>query len=245
MSNTPKATNPAAAEGSHAVVAADTVERRTEDDNLSWKDTLFGSDRSEDVRNVSWGAIFAGIVTFLAIVLLFALATASFGLDGSSTGATIMTILGLVLGLFIGGAVAGALAVRAGFLHGFITWAGSVVAAVVLATMITLGAAGAVGGVLGTVTEGLGQAVQVQPGDAVPTPSQEQLDKAGQSLEQYQEQAKQTAQDAADAAQKGAATGFWGLLLGSLVAALGGVVGSRTVANKDPRPTTGTTRRNR
>lgn len=243
MSNTPKATNPAAADGAHAVVAGGTVERRTDDDNLSWKDTLFGSDRSEDVRNVSWGAIFAGIASFLAIVLLFALATASFGLDGSSTGATIMTILGLVLGLFIGGAVAGALAVRAGFLHGFITWAGSVVAAVVLATMITLGAAGAVGGVLGTVTEGLGQAVQVQPGDTVPTPTQEQLDKAGQTLEQYQEQAKQTAQNVADAAQKGATTGFWGLLLGSLVAALGGLVGSRTVANKDPNITTRTTRR--
>ncbi len=237
MSNTPKADRPVTADGSHAVSDTGTVERHTEDDNLSWKDTMFGSDRSENVRNVSWGAIFAGVVTFLAIVLLFALATASFGLDGSSTGATIMTILGLVLGLFIGGAVAGALSVRAGFIHGFITWAGSVVAAVVLATMIALGAAGAVGGVLGTVTDGLGQAVQVQPGDSVPTPSQEQLDEAGQTLDQYQEQAKEVAQDAADAAQKGATTGFWGLLLGSLVASLGGLLGSRTVANKDPHTT--------
>ena len=242
MNNTPKATRPFTTDGSHVVDDADTVYRDTVDEkNLSWKDTLFGSDRSENVRNVSWGAIFAGVVTFLAIVLLFALATASFGLEGSSTGATIMTILGLVLGLFIGGAVAGALAVRAGFIHGFITWAGSVVAALVLATMITLGAAGAVGGVLGTITEGLGQAVQVQPGDAVPTPSQEELDKAGQTIEQYQEQAEETAQQVADAAQKGATTGFWGLLLGSLVASLGGLVGSRTVANTEPRTTRRTT----
>lgn len=210
MSNTPDSIRPVAGDGSHAVTDTDPIDRGIDDDKLSWKDTLFGSDRAEDVRNVSWGSIFAGIVTFLAIVLLFALATASFGLDGSSTGATIMTIVGLVLGLFVGGAVAGALAVRAGFIHGFITWAGSVVAAVVLATMITLGAANTVGGVLGTVTEGLSQAVQVQPGDTVPTPSQEQLDKADQTLEQYQNQAKQTVQDVADTAQKGATTGFWG-----------------------------------
>lgn len=229
--------------GSHAVGDPDTLETDTVDDNLSWKETLIGSDRSEDVRNVSWGAIFAGVVSFLAIVLLFALATASFGLDGSSTGATIMTLLGLVLGLLVGGAVAGALAVRAGFVHGFLTWAGSVVAAVVLATMITLGAASTVGGVLGTVTDGLAQAVQVQPGDKVPSPSQDQLDKAGQTLQQFQDQAKKTASDAADAAQKGATTGFWGLLLGSLVAALGGLLGSRSVANKDPKRATGITRR--
>lgn len=243
MSNTPKAARPAGnGDGSHALAGTTSNTTAVHDEKLSWKDTLFGSDRSEDVRNVSWGSIFAGVVTFLAIVLLFALATASFGLDGSSTGATIMTILGLVLGLFVGGAVAGALAVRAGFLHGFLAWAGSVVAAVVLATMIALGAIGAVGGVLGTVTEGLGQAVQVQPGDSVPTPTQEQLDKAGQTVEQYQDQAKQTAQDAADATQKGATTGFWGLLLGSLVASIGGLLGSRSVANKDIN-TTGTTRR--
>lgn len=245
MSNTPKATDPTGPDGSHVVAGVGVDHTTDNDDSLSWKETLFGSDRSEDVRNVSWGSVFAGVVTFLAIVLLFALATASFGLDGSSTGATIMTLLGLVLGLFVGGAISGALAVRAGFIHGFLTWAGSVVAAVVLATLIALGAAGAVGGVLGTVTNGLGQAVQVQPGDNVPTPTQEQLDEAGQTLEEYQDKAADVADDAADAAQKGATTGFWGLLLGSLVAALGGLVGSRSVANTDRTATriTRTTRR--
>lgn len=231
MSNTPHSTPPVGADSSHAIAETNTT--AVHDDNLSWKETFVGNDRSENVRNVSWGAIFAGVVTFLAIVFLFALATASFGLDGSSTGATIMTILGLVLGLFVGGAIAGALAVRAGFLHGFLTWAGSVVAAVVLITMIALSAVGTVGGVLGTVTEGLGQAVQVQPGDKVPTPTQEQLDQAGQTIQQYQDQAKQIADDAADAAQKGATTGFWALLIGGLIAAAGGLLGSRSVANKD------------
>lgn len=233
MSNTPKATHPTGPDGSHAVSGVGVDHTNDHDEALSWKETLFGSGRSEDVRNVSWGAVFAGVVSFLAIVLLFALATASFELDGSPTGATIMTILGLVLGLFVGGAIAGALAVRAGFIHGFLTWAGSVVAAVVLATLIALGAAGAVGGVLGTVTNSLIQAVEVQPGDNVPTPTQEQLDEAGKTIDQYRDDAKQVADDAAEAAQKGATTGFWGLLLGSLVAALGGLVGSRSVANKD------------
>lgn len=237
MANAPKQPHVATADGSHAIADTETQTTARNDDGLSWKETIVGGERSENVRNVSWGAIFAGVVTFLAIVLLFALATAAFGLDGSSTGATIMTILGLVLGLFIGGAVAGSLAVRAGFVHGFLTWAGSVVATVVLATMIALGATGAVGGLLGNVTQGLGQAVQVEPGDNLPMPSQEQLDAAGQTLEQYQEQAQEIARNAAEATQTGATNGFWGLLLGSLVASLGGLVGSRTVANKDPDAT--------
>ncbi len=246
MANSPNTPRSTKVDGAHTVGRA-TTERTVEhhDEPLSWKDTMFGSGRSENVRNVSWGAIFAGIVTFLAIVLLFSLAVTSFGLDGSSTGAVVLTIVGIVLGLFLGGAVAGALAVRAGFLHGFVTWAGSVVAAVVLAAMIALGAAGAAGGLLGNVTSGLGQAVQVSPGDSIPTPTQDQLDQAGQTYEEYAAQAEEVAQDVADATQKGAGNAFWGLLLGSLVASLGGLVGSRSVANKQAEidESTGTTRR--
>ncbi len=242
--NTPR--HKTTVDGAHTVEETHSDHSETyRDEPLSWKDTLFGSGRSENVRNVSWGAIFAGIVTFLALVLLFSLAVTAFGLDGSSTGAIVLTIIGIVLGLFLGGAVAGALAVRGGFLHGFVTWAGSVVAIVVLAAMITLGATGAVGGLLGNVTSGLGSAVQVQPGDNVPTPTQEQLDQAGQTYEEYQAQAEEVAADVADATQKGAGHAFWGLLLGSLIAACGGVVGSRSVANKRAEidETAGTARR--
>ncbi len=246
MANSPNTPRSNQVDGAHTVGQPTTDHGDAHrDEPLSWKDTVFGSGRSENVRNVSWGAIFAGIVTFLAIVLLFSLAVTSFGLDGSSTGAIVLTILGIVLGLFLGGAVAGALAVRAGFLHGFVTWAGSVVAAVVLAAMIALGAAGAAGGLLGNVTSGLGQAVQVSPGDSIPTPTQDQLDQAGQTYEEYKAQAEEVAQDVADATQKGAGNAFWGLLLGSLVASLGGLVGSRSVANKQAEidESTGTARR--
>ncbi len=251
MANTSKP-NPNAPRHTSTVDGAHTVgDTRTEhhdthrDEPLSWKDTLFGSGRSENVRNVSWGAIFAGIVTFLALVLLFSLAVTAFGLDGSSTGAIVLTIIGIVLGLFLGGAVAGALAVRGGFLHGFVTWAGSLVAIVVLASMIALGVSGAVGGLLGNVTSGLGSAVQVQPGDNVPMPTQDQLDAAGQTYEEYRAEAEQVAQDAADATQDGAGHAFWGLLLGSLIASLGGLVGSRSVASKQAEidDTAGTRRR--
>lgn len=208
--------------GTHSTdsLAADTT---TQDNSnkLRWKDTLLGNARSGMVSNVSWGSIFAGIVTFLAIVLLFGLLTASLGLDGSGTGAAIVSVIGLLLGLFVGGAVAGTLAVRSGFLHGFLTWAGSLVAAVVLAVILTTSAVGALGGFLGNVSQGLGAAAGDVQLEDVPNMTPEQL-----------EQAEQAAQDAAEATQRGATYGFWGLLLGSLAGSLGGVVGSRSVAGR-------------
>lgn len=203
---------------------------RSED--VSWKENALGGASTRRVQNVSWGAIFAGTAAFLAIVLLFSLLTTATGLAGSGVGASIVSIIGVLLGFFTGGAIAGILAVRGGLVHGFLTWALSLIAAVVLLVLLTLGAAGAVGGVLGSLVDGLGSAVgpsltQVQPSD-VPTPGPQQTQAAQQTLQQ----AQQAAAQAADATQTGAIWGFVGLLIGAIVASLAGLFGSRNVNNR-------------
>lgn len=199
---------------------------------VSWKENVLGDARGGRVQNVSWGAIFAGVVTFLAVVFLFSLLTAAFGLDGSGAGAAVVSIIGVLLGFFAAGGVAGAMAVRGGLLHGFLTWATSVLAAVLLVVILTLGTAGAVGGVLGSVVGGLGAAAgpsisKVQPSD-IPTPTAQQSAQA----QQAGQQAEQTARQAAAATKTGATYGFFGLLLGGIVAALGGLLGSRSVNSR-------------
>ena len=189
--------------------------------DASWKDNVLGNAREGRVHNVSWGAIFAGVVTFLAIIFIFSLLTAAAGLTGSGAGAAVVSIIGVLIAFFGAGGVAGAMAVRGGLIHGFLTWATSILSVVLLLGLLTLGTAGAVGGILGNVVGGLGtQVSQVQPSD-ISNPTAEQT-----------QQAEQAAQDAADAAQTGATYGFFGLLLGGVVSSIGGLLGSRSVHNR-------------
>lgn len=204
--------------------------------DVAWKENVLGDARGGRVQNVSWGAIFAGVVTFLAIVVLFSLLTAAFGLSGSGVGSSIMGIIAVLLGFFGGGWVAGTMGVRGGLVHGFITWATSVLAVIVLVVMLTVSAAGAVGGALGSVIGGLGNAAgpnaeQVDP-SAVPTPSNQDIEKGKNAAQKAADQAKATAEDVADATQKGAVWGFFGLLLGAIIASLGGLLGSRAVNSR-------------
>lgn len=216
--------NAPSTEGSHTVGGSTT--------DVAWKENILGNAREGRVHNVSWGSIFAGVVTFLAIVFLFSLLTAAFGLDGSGTGAAVVSIIGVLLAFFAAGGVAGAMAVRGGLVHGFLTWAAAILASVLLVVLLTLGTAGAVGGVLGSVVGGLGAAAgpsvsQVDPSD-IPNPTAEQSAQA----QRAGEQAQQTAREAADATQTGATYGFFGLLLGGIVASIGGLLGSRSVNNR-------------
>lgn len=223
-------TSSSPARGRAVADGAHTIGDNTAD--VSWKDNALGNARGGRVQNVSWGSIFAGVVTFLAIVFLFSLLTAAFGLDGSGTGAAIVSIIGVLLAFFAAGGVAGSMAVRGGLVHGFLTWATAILATVVLVLLLTLGTAGAVGGVLGSVVGGLGAAAgpsisKVQPSD-VPSPTAEQSAQA----QQVGDQAKQAAAQAADATQTGATYGFFGLLLGGVVASVGGLLGSRSVNSR-------------
>ena len=203
-----------------------------------WRENALGDNRSGRVQNVSWGSIFAGVVTFLAIVLLFSLLSAATGLAGSGVGTAIVGIVGLLLAFFSGGAVAGILSVRSGLIHGFLTWAASLLATVLLLVLLTLGAAGAVGGVLGSLVTGLGSAVgpsltQVDPSD-VPTPGPSQTAAA----EEAGQQAQQAAQAAGDATQTGSIWGFIGLVIGAIIASIGGLLGSRSVNARRTRADT-------
>ena len=220
--------------GAHSVAAGTT--------DVGWNENVLGDARGGRVHNVSWGAIFAGVVTFLAIVFLFSLLTAAFGLDGSGTGAAVFSIIGVLLGFFAAGGVTGAMAVRGGLIHGFLTWAASVLSSVLLVVILTLGTAGAVGGVLGSVVGGLGAAAgpsisKVDP-SSIPNPTDQQKAQA----QQAGQQAQQAGQQAAAATKTGATYGFFGLLLGAVVASVGGLLGSRSVNNRRPTDTRTTAR---
>lgn len=125
----------------------------------------------------SWGAIAGGVVTALAVSVLISLLAAALGLGqvealsanplqgvGAAFGWT--SALGLVLSLAAGGFVAGRLAGVTGFAHGFLTWAVTVLTALVLGAMALTGAArvatdaaGAVIAVAGEVAGAAGQAL--------------------------------------------------------------------------------------
>lgn len=208
----------------------------TRDGGTSWQENAVGDARSGDVKNITWGAVFAGVVTFLAIVILFSLLSTAFGLGGSGIGAAVMGVIALLAGFFGGGWVAGAMSVRAGLVHGFLAWATSVLAVVVLVVMLTLGTAGAIGGALGSVVSGLGAAAgpaisEVDPA-TVPTPAPEDVEEAEQAAEDVAEQAGETAEDVADAARTGAIWSFIGLLLGAIIASFAGLLGSRSVERR-------------
>lgn len=201
----------------------------TDDDAA--KEALIGTERLGRPANVSWGSIFAGVVTFLAVTVLLSLVTAGIGLGGSGVGAGIWSVIALALALAAAGFVAGALAVRSGLLHGFLTWATSLVVALALTVWLSASLLGAVGGVVSSATQALSGTDISQVAEDVQgnVDEQQAQDQADQALED----AQQTAEDAADTAQAGSWWGFVGLLLGAVIAALGGMLGVRTVVNRD------------
>ncbi|WP_202980851.1 hypothetical protein [Microbacterium lushaniae] len=196
------------------------------------KESLIGTERGGRTANVSWGSIIAGVVTFLAVTILLSLVTAGIGLGGSGIGATIWSVIALVIALAAAGFVAGALALRSGLLHGFLTWATSLVVALALTVWLS---ASLLGGVVSSATQALSgtdvtQVVEDVQSNVDEEEAQEQTDEALQD-------AQQTAEDAAETAQAASWWGFAGLLLGAVIAALGGMLGVRSVVKRDPDTT--------
>jgi hypothetical protein len=117
-------------------------------------------------RRVSWGAIFAGATSVIAVELLLNLFGAGIGAarinpqegqlpgEGLAVGAVIWFALSCIISLFIGGWVVGRLAGSPskpiGALHGFVAWA---LASLILVYMLST----AVGGLLGGAASVLGQ----------------------------------------------------------------------------------------
>ncbi|QRZ61633.1 YrzE family protein [Rothia sp. ZJ932] len=136
----------------------------------SLRATLTEGLATEAGNNISWRSVFAGLVTFISLSLLFTLVGAAIGLGGTDltaadptagvgTGLAVWTIFSLILSLGLAGFIAGLTANRAGFIHGFLTWATGVIAIVILATSAVSSAFGAVGNMLGTAGRAAGDVV--------------------------------------------------------------------------------------
>lgn len=112
--------------------------------------------------NISWRAVLAGVVTFIAVSILLSLVSVAIGFGvpdltsaepfaGVTTGVLAWTVFSIVVALAAAGYVAGLTANRAGFVHGFLTWATSLIVLVWLTTSAVASLFGFVGNVLGTV----------------------------------------------------------------------------------------------
>jgi len=153
-----------------AVGAHRPAEAKTAEATPAWRTSFLGADDSREAgRNISWGSIFAGIMTFLAVLFTLGLiATAmGFGLtdftssnpfEGVGVGFWLTAVIALILAFLAGGFVSGVFSIRAGFLHGLMTWAGSVLASVILLGMLASSVLGLAGNVLGAAGNAAGSA---------------------------------------------------------------------------------------
>lgn len=172
----------------------------------SWRSTFLGVGDDVDAKNVSWGAIFAGVVTTIAVLIAFSLLGTAIGLgvtdptsdqpfEGVGTGLAIWAVVTLVIAVAAGGFVTGVLAGRAGFIHGVVTWAGSIVAAAVVITMTTAATLGAVGSVLSsTASAAVGGATSVADvaGDVIDGATDQIAEGLGDvDIEQIEDQAEE------------------------------------------------------
>lgn len=128
------------------------------------------SETNEAGKNISWGSIIAGVVTFFALLLTFSFigsaigfgvsdATSNNPLDGVGVGLIIWGIATLVISLFAAGFVAGLTSGRTGLVHGFLTWATSILMLFALLTFTTINTFQTVGSVLGTVGGAAGNGI--------------------------------------------------------------------------------------
>lgn len=122
-------------------------------------------------RRVSWGSIFAGVMTVLAVSVLISILFTSIGLfkfdplsddptAGVGTTFGIGTAISLLISFIIGGFVAGKLAGTDGVLHGLTVWATTTVFAVILMVMMTIGAVKVTSDVLGSVASAAGSVMK-------------------------------------------------------------------------------------
>lgn len=143
--------------------------------NPSWRTTYLGAGDGVDAKNVSWGAILAGIATTIAILVAFSLLGTAIGLgvtdptsnqpfEGVGTGLAVWAIVTLAIAVAAGGFVTGILAGRGGFIHGIVTWAGSIIAAAIVVSLAASAALGAVGAVLSTTASTVGSVGSVAAG---------------------------------------------------------------------------------
>jgi len=235
-----------AAGGEHGATVADKTGTRTaredrrinRDDRIvdhTTRDTFIGTDEpTHRHSNVSWGAIFAGVMTFVALMFVFGLVSLGLGLqEAGGMAVGIWSAIALIVALGIAGFVAGMLSIRAGFLHGIATWATSLVAILVLVGWLGASVLGTLGGAIGNIAQGALQQTEISTEDLGAAADDANVDE--QQLDQTQQEVENTAQAAQDDL---AATAWWtvaGLLIGALVAGFAGAGGARSVHTEHER----------
>lgn len=106
----------------------------------------------EHKKTTSWSAIFAGIVTTLAIIILFSFLSTALGFQtlnpygqnpfaGIGMTVGISSVIGLIIALCIGGFITGRLAGANGAIHGFLTWSAVLLIGALVTTMSVAGVA--------------------------------------------------------------------------------------------------------
>ncbi len=160
--------------------------------------TYFTDD--EAGTNISWGSVFAGVITFLSIFMTLGLIGSAIGfgtlkptssnpLDGVGTGLIIWSIITIVLSLMAAGFVSGVAAKRIGLLHGFLTWATSMIAVMLLVSYTAVSTFSAIGSLLGNVASGVGDsvgAVASTTGDAISKGFDKVTDEIGTDVPELQ-----------------------------------------------------------
>ena len=128
-------------------------------------------------KRVSWGSVFGGVVTVLAVSILLSVLGSSIGLfmfdpfadnpvSGIGTTVGIGTAVALIVSMIAGGFVAGKLAGVDGLIHGFLVWGTTLIVGAFFGVLLTVGAAkltmnalGAASSVAGGVIYGTGSIV--------------------------------------------------------------------------------------
>ena len=142
------------------------TEKRNENKNVNVRRPIYEQATSplEAGRNLSWGAILAGVATAAAVFTTLSLITAALGfglfsptsanpLEGIGIGTAISTIIILILSFCAGGFVSGYAARSTGYLHGAITWAVTILLLLTLIFNAIASVLGLAGNVVGSVTK--------------------------------------------------------------------------------------------
>ncbi len=126
--------------------------------------------QTELSRRVSWGSIIAGVVTVLAVSLLLTTLGTSLGfsllspqsddmINGADKAFLVWSVISIVLSLACGGFVSGRLAGANGIIHGFLSWATSLLVASVLGFAAAGGILHMAGSAAGAAASATGSAV--------------------------------------------------------------------------------------
>lgn len=155
--------------------------------------------------NLSWGAIFAGVVTFLALFIIFSTIGSAVGFgvldfmsgnpfSGLGTATIIWGILSALLAFFGAGFVSGVAARRVGLLHGFVTWATNLVVSVIFIGMILSTLLSLAGSAISTTADVAGDAIGAGA-DAATTAVTEGFDTVTDEVDVDQEEMEQQTQE--------------------------------------------------